>query len=59
MTKRAVGSTHRSDDKRAVGTAKNPKKIASVKPITQHSSRVESFKKGAAGGGAGRPKKVG
>jgi len=58
MAKRAVSTARRADDKRTTGTAKNPSKVPNVKPITARSSRVESFRYGVAGGGAGRPKAV-
>jgi hypothetical protein len=58
MAKRAVSTARRADDKRITGTVKNPSKLPNVKPITARASRVESFRYGVAGGGAGRPRTV-
>lgn len=58
MTKRAVQEVRRSDDRRIQGSAALKKVVPNVKPLTARTGRVESFKQGVAGGGAGRPKKV-
>lgn len=58
MAKRAVKAPSRADDKRAVGTAKNPKKVAAPEAKKTAVAPVASYKKKTAGGGAGRPKKV-
>lgn len=58
MTKRAVKKAKRSDDKRDVGTARNPKTVAAPEAKKTTVAPVASYKKKTAGGGAGRPKKV-
>lgn len=58
MAKRAVKAPARADDKRATGTARNPKKVTAPEAKKTAAPPVASFKKKTAGGGAGRPKKV-
>lgn len=58
MAKRAVKKPARADDKRATGTARNPKKVAAPEAKKTSAPSVPTFKKSTAGGGAGRPKRV-
>lgn len=58
MAKRAVKKPTRADDKRATGTAQNPKKVAAPEAKKTTAAPVASFKRKTAGGGAGRPRKV-
>lgn len=58
MPKRAVSKAVRADDKRASGTAKNPRRVVSPEAKKTAVASVPSFKKKTPGGGAGRPKKV-
>lgn len=58
MAKRAVAKAARSDDKRAVGTAKNPKKVVAPEAKKTSVAKVATYKRSTAGGGAGRPKRV-
>lgn len=58
MAKRAVKKATRADDKRASGTAQNPKKVVAPEAKKTAAPPVKEFKRRTAGGGAGRPKKV-
>lgn len=58
MAKRAVKKPTRADDKRATGTAQNPKKVAAPEAKKTAAPKVSTFRKSTAGGGAGRPRKV-
>lgn len=58
MPARAVKKATRADDKRASGTAKNPRRVASPEAKKTTVAPVKTFKKTTPGGGAGRPKRV-
>lgn len=56
--KRAVKPARKATDKRVVGSAQNPTKVAAPTAKKTATPPVAAYKRSTAGGGAGRPKKV-